>query len=175
MSQCRSSIISKCIELYPESLANPDKDRDLPLHKLLWNNITSIGIAVMVIAVIEKHPAALKHRNRFRHLPLHIECWSKFRPSVTLKCIKPYPASATMVDKRGHIHGTIHCPLGKNFQSRKTSALSSLLASCPAAFYHPPHDPLIDKFEVMRDPGYRRVIFFHPAYHPQLIYNPTMI
>jgi hypothetical protein len=37
MSQCRSSIIAKCIELYPESLCTVDDGGYLPLHRLLSN------------------------------------------------------------------------------------------------------------------------------------------
>jgi len=55
-NQCRSAIIRKCIELYPEALAEADKDGYLPLHRLLENEFSSVEDALLMM---EKYPAAL--------------------------------------------------------------------------------------------------------------------
>jgi ankyrin repeat protein len=65
---CRSTIIAKCIELYPDALAAADIERNqiiygnTPLHLLLSNFRSSIEDTLIMI---EKCPAALQHRNNF--------------------------------------------------------------------------------------------------------------
>jgi hypothetical protein len=91
--KCRSAVIRKCIELYPEALSKVDTWRYLLLHRLLWNEIklkesSCIEDALMMI---EKYPAALQHRNLEGYLPLHIECKYKFRSTIILKCEELYP------------------------------------------------------------------------------------
>jgi ankyrin repeat protein len=87
-NQCRSSIISKCIELYPEALQIMDKEGFLPLHRLMINQSSSNDDALMMI---EKYPAALHHPNKYGSLPLHLECYNKYRSSVMSVCIELYP------------------------------------------------------------------------------------
>jgi ankyrin repeat protein len=95
--QCRSTIISKCIELYPESLAKADGQGCQPLHRLLWNEYPSHIDAVMML--MDKYPAALEHQEAFGHLPLHIECYNQCRSSIISKCIELYPEALAHADE----------------------------------------------------------------------------
>jgi ankyrin repeat protein len=89
--RCRSAIISKCIELYPEGLAVAAEDTlHLPLHVLFWNKLSLIDDA---LTMIEKCPAALQHRDKYGYLPLYIECYMQCRPSIIMRCIELYPES----------------------------------------------------------------------------------
>jgi hypothetical protein len=56
-NQCRPYVISKCIELYPESLAIAGLGY-LPLHLLLRKISITVDIALLMIV---KYPTALKH------------------------------------------------------------------------------------------------------------------
>jgi hypothetical protein len=85
---CRSAIIARCIQLYPQALAMAEMEGDLPLHVLLWNKASSIDDALMMI---EKYPAALRHRNRENDLPLHMECMYQCRSTLISKYIQLYP------------------------------------------------------------------------------------
>jgi ankyrin repeat protein len=100
--QCRSSIILKYIELYPESLATIDKDRNLPLHCLLgnYNQISTIEDALMMI---DKHPAAVERENDDGFLPLHIEYCNQRRSAIIAKCIELYPESLAMPNPSGRL------------------------------------------------------------------------
>jgi hypothetical protein len=70
-SQCRLAIISKFIELYPDSLAIANGTGGyLPLHKLLMNESSSIDMALMMI---KKYPVALQQRDYKDRLPLHVK------------------------------------------------------------------------------------------------------
>jgi hypothetical protein len=95
----RSCILSKCIELYPKSLAVSADG--LPLHKLFRNKGSSIDDALILI---EKYPAALQHSGRIGYLPLHLECVGQCRSTIISKCIELYPESVTLTDKRGDFH-----------------------------------------------------------------------
>jgi hypothetical protein len=88
MIQCRSLILSKCIELYPESLAKADYDGQLPLHRLLSNKSSTIPLALMLI---EKYPTALQYRDCYHYFPFHIECKTQCREPILSYCIKLYP------------------------------------------------------------------------------------
>jgi hypothetical protein len=87
--RCRLSIISRCIELYPEGLAT-EETLQLPLHLLLWNYQSTIGDT---LTMIERYPAALQHRDKYGYLPLHIESKNQCRPSIIMRCIELYPES----------------------------------------------------------------------------------
>jgi hypothetical protein len=102
MNQCRASIVSKCIELYPESLTMADQGGELPLHHLLKNDLSSIDTGTALI-VIEKYPAALHHRNADGYLPLHIECEYECRSSILSKCIELYPEGLEVADEEGYL------------------------------------------------------------------------
>jgi hypothetical protein len=93
--KCRSYIISKCIELYPESLAMTNYVRYLPLHNLLGNESSSIEDALMMI---EKYPAALQHQDNYDQLPLHIECFYPCKSIILSKCVELYPEALTVAD-----------------------------------------------------------------------------
>jgi ankyrin repeat protein len=94
--QCRSTIISKCIELYPDSLSKADGDGDMCLHMLLGNGSSSIEDALMMM---EKYPLALQHPNTDGEVPLHIECWNQGRLPVISKCIELYPESLAVAQE----------------------------------------------------------------------------
>jgi hypothetical protein len=98
--RCRSSIVSKCIEQYPQALAMPNVYRNLPLHGLLWNDSSSIEVALIMI---EKCPAALEHRNLDNHLPLHVECMRRCRSCIISKCIELYPYALAINDDDGYM------------------------------------------------------------------------
>jgi hypothetical protein len=89
-NQCRSTAISKLIELYPESLGEMGEENYLPLLCLLSNMASSVEDALMMI---EKHPAALQHRNELGSLPLHLECRKQGRSVIMWKLIELYPES----------------------------------------------------------------------------------
>jgi hypothetical protein len=90
-NQCRSAIISKCIELYPHVLAKSDAFGYLPLHYVLKNEASSVEDALMMI---EKFSTALQHRNVNGDLPIHIECRTYIRRSgILCKCIELHPQS----------------------------------------------------------------------------------
>jgi hypothetical protein len=128
-NNCRSSITSKCIELYPESLAVTDKNGDLPLHMLLRNKLSSLDD---VLSMIEKYPAALNHQNKCHgYLPLHIECMYQCRSAIISKCIDIYPESLAVADQAADL--LLHWLL-----SRKSSIDQALMMikKCLAALKH---------------------------------------
>jgi hypothetical protein len=102
-NRCRSSILLKYIELYPESLAQPNNEGDLPLHVLLWHEISGVDAFRMSMMMIEKYPAALEHRNVFHRLPIHNECYSRCRSAIISKCINLYPESLARGDGHGDL------------------------------------------------------------------------
>jgi ankyrin repeat protein len=142
--QIRSSpIISKCIEQYPETLSMADRSGSLPLHRLLQNVISSTDD---LLIMIEKHPAVLRHQNNDGYLPLHFECSNKRRSSIISKCIQLYPESLNVNTGAGDIPWTLALRnvSSKNIYELRES-LFLLLSACPASFYHPLHDPLVNK------------------------------
>jgi hypothetical protein len=162
--QCRSAVLSKCIELYPASLSITGRNNSLPLHQLLSSSVSTIDDALMMI---DKNPQALKHKNNSyystdMYLPIHIESSKGCRSAVLLKCIKLYPESLSVCDGDGDIPWTI--ALKKQFLfsydiiRNLHMSLFTLLSAHPASFYHPPHDPLIDKLPMMKDPSSCRLI-----------------
>jgi hypothetical protein len=58
---CRSLVIAKCMELFPESLAKMNTEGMLPLHRILWNN--AVAIEEDILVMIEKYPAAFRYEN----------------------------------------------------------------------------------------------------------------
>jgi hypothetical protein len=89
-NRCRSIIISKCVELYPETLAKADRQQYLPLHVLLDNDLSTIADALMMI---EKYPGALRHWTRLDDRPIYIECAGRCRSAILQKCIDLFPES----------------------------------------------------------------------------------
>jgi hypothetical protein len=99
-NQCRSSIISKCIELYPEALAADNIHGYLPLHQVLKKNTSSTEEALMMM---EKYPAALHHQNINGELPLHIECMHQCRSAIISKYIELFPEALDTKNGQGCI------------------------------------------------------------------------
>jgi hypothetical protein len=97
MGQCRSSIVAKCIELYPESLCTEDDNGYLLLHRLLRNTSPSVEDALMMM---EMHPRGLEVQQNvgYLHIPLHIECIYQCRSSIISKCIELYTEPLRKVD-----------------------------------------------------------------------------
>jgi hypothetical protein len=143
--RCRSAIISKCIELYPEAIASAGNGGYLPLHRLLSNSSSTIGDALMMM---EKYPAILKHRS-YHGLPLHIECEFQSRPAIILKCIELYPEALdyNMISyllNRKVIVSDFH---------RYADVLIAIFTAHPMSFYDNDNDLRSD---VRSDPCYRR-------------------
>jgi ankyrin repeat protein len=165
-NRCRPAIISKCLELYPEALSISVGSGALPLHLLLQNSSCTTEVALMVI---EAYPEALRCYERALYtgekcLPIHIECKIQCRSAVISNCIELYPEALliqTAIDD-----GDIPLTLALNklfwnlceniYEMRKS--LLVLLSANPASFYHPPHDPLIDRHPMMQAPAFRRLI-----------------
>jgi hypothetical protein len=126
--QCRSAIISKCIELYPRSLGKADRHGYLPLHRLLENR-SSLEDALMMI---EKYPAALRHQNNEADFPLHLECIKQCRSTIISKCIELYPRSLRKADRNGRL------PLHSLLQNKSSSIDDALMMieKYPAALQH---------------------------------------
>jgi hypothetical protein len=103
----RQAIISKCIELYPESLGVSDTERYLPLHSLLAS--TKSSLVENTLMVIEKYPAAVSHKTREGKLPLHLECSYRCRSAIISKRIELYPEALLEADFRGNLplHGLL--------------------------------------------------------------------
>jgi hypothetical protein len=153
--QCRSAIIIRCIDLYPESLAIADTYGDLPLHRLLWNKASSIDDMLMMI---EKFPLALQHRSVEGHMPLHIECSYQCRSPIILKCVQVYPLA---VDDKAVTLVISH--IRRNNFHHYQPALSILFTARP--------DCLYGKYDDIRhDPYYRRRILNLLPHH---VFTPT--
>jgi ankyrin repeat protein len=98
--QQRSSVISKCIEVYPEALEIKDMRGNLSLHWLMRNRKSSVQDVLMMI---EKYPAALRQQNEHGELPLHIECKYSCRPIVIWKCFEISPEALAIADGTGNM------------------------------------------------------------------------
>jgi ankyrin repeat protein len=128
-TRSRSSIISKCIELFPAALAKADAHPNLPLHLLLYNSSSLINDALMMI---EKYPTALQHQNYDGDLPLHIECLNQCRSSIITKCIELYPDTLFQIGKHDFL------PMHRLLQNKASSIDDALMliAKYPAALQH---------------------------------------
>jgi ankyrin repeat protein len=150
-NRCRSSIISKCIELYPEglSIANEETLR-LPLHWLLMNDLSLIYNA---LTMIERYPAALQHIDKLGNLPLHIECYKQCRPSIIMRCIELYPES---VDDE--IISLIFYKINEHNYHRGSgyrSVVTMVVTIRPMSLYRPCASNIND---IRTNPDYRRQI-----------------
>jgi hypothetical protein len=153
---CKLPVISKCIEVYPESLTIADNFGCLPLHRVLANPASSTAVALFMI---EKDPETLRHGTLRDQLPIHVECQKQCRSSVISRCIQLYPESLSKCSTSGSLPLTrALCKVTYENIHQKRKSLGILLSSHPASFYHPPDDPMIDKFYMMRDPLCRRLI-----------------
>jgi hypothetical protein len=160
--QCRSAIISKCIELYPESLALPtfvdDEQGDLPLHLLFENELSSTNTALMMI---EKYPVALQKPGEFGNLPIFCESKTQCRADIISKCIELYPESLD-----NGVISRITIEVGENFR-RYVSGLSIIFAARPMSLY--------DRYsyrdvDIRADSAFRRCIL---RLLPHRVFTPT--
>jgi hypothetical protein len=122
--------VSKCIKIYPEALSKADSEGNLPLHKILWYEASTIDDT---LRMIEKHPAALQHQNAVGQLPLHIECSCKRRSSIISKCIELHPQALEIADNTGLL--PLHMLLVYGQPSVDLALL--LIEKCPASLKHP--------------------------------------
>jgi hypothetical protein len=104
--QCRSSIISRFIELYPEALAIADGRGYLPLHSLIQSKSSSVADDSMMI---EKYPAALRYQTKLGYLPLHWQLYQSSSVEDALMVIEKYPAALRHQTKRGYLPLHIEC------------------------------------------------------------------
>jgi ankyrin repeat protein len=130
--QCRSSIISQCIALYPEALALADGHGYLPLHLLLLSNSSSVEDALMMI---EKYPAALEHQPKQGYLPLHIECRNRRRSSIKSKCLELYSEALAIADGAGYLPLHSHL-LGWDWEASSVEVALMMIEKYPAALQH---------------------------------------
>jgi hypothetical protein len=156
--QCRSIIISRCIELCPESLAKPERSRDLPLNRLLRNRSSSIDDALMMI---NKYPEAVTHRGRNREFPIHNECRVQCRSTIIAKCIELCPES---IDE--DLFMIICCKVDRNNFQNYASVLSLIFNTHPMSLYNP-----TELHDIRHDLYYRRKIL---NLLPRHVFTPTM-
>jgi hypothetical protein len=122
-NQCRSSILSRCVELFPEGLLVVDKEGNLPLHRLLRNKYSTIE-AVRVLIV--KYPAILQSKDMYGNLPLHIECQHRCRSSIISKCIELYPRALAIADSENCL------PLHRLLQNESdVDVILMVIEKCP--------------------------------------------
>jgi hypothetical protein len=158
-SQCRSSILSRCIELYPESLSKDDEHGLLPLHMLLRHESSHTEDALLMI---EKYPAALKHCDKHSHFPIHFECNYQCRASIISKCIELYPESLN-----DSIIVIIIKKINKCNLNILSSALSIVFTARPMGLYI---DDSCTKDDIRKQPYFRRRILHLLPHH---VFTPT--
>jgi hypothetical protein len=133
--QRRSTIIWKCIELYPESFGVVDGDGCLPLHRLLNESSTGNVCSIIdALRMIEKYPAALQHQNHDGQLPIHIEFSLLCRPSIVSKCMELNSGSLAVVDGEGSL--PLHSLLENKLLSIDMSEILMTMEKYPAALKH---------------------------------------
>jgi hypothetical protein len=128
--QRRVQVISRCLELYPESITVPNHAGNLPLHLFLKRGaLMDVDLAFMII---NKYPAALKLWNMDGNLPLHIEIKSKCRSPIISECIELYPDSLSFVDQEGFM--PLHWLLSR--ESSSTVDAMMIIEKHPAVLQH---------------------------------------
>jgi ankyrin repeat protein len=127
--QCRSSIISKSVKLYPQSVIKATSSNLLALHISLSNKSSSIESAS---TLIEIYPASLQHQSNDGYLPIHIECLLQCRSAILSMCIELYPESLSRQDNNGSL------PLHSLLRNRLSSTEDALMMieKYPAATHH---------------------------------------
>jgi hypothetical protein len=164
-TQCRPSIIAKCIELFPEGLALVNEHDFLPLHNVFWNSSSSEVAAVMVM---EKYPAALLFRDDEGNLPIHMECKNRFSPAVISRCAELCPESLSWFDyyPSGDIPWSIALRRMEEHEVSYDRQLLSMIVFPPVSLYQPLNDPLIDKLFMKYDGDrhhQRMILNMHPT------------
>jgi hypothetical protein len=166
-NQCRSPIISKCIELYSQALTKAKKnpwDRAhypgcLPLHLLLSSSSSTSMDALMMI---EKYPQAVMYEDAHGNLPLSIECVYQCRPIIMSKCLELYPDSLNekmitfVIDKINQNNFCVSFPV-----------LAIVFTACPTSLY-PDRSKL--RNDIRLNPLHRRQIL-HLL--PRHVFTPT--
>jgi ankyrin repeat protein len=147
--QCRLTVLSTYIELYPSVLTIANHSGCIALHYLLNNRSSSIDAALMVI---KAYPAALQKRDADRNLPLHLECYTQFRPSIISTCIEIYPGA---LDNRAITLICCKVNIKSNFLAY-ASVLSIVFAARPMSLYNYHRDASGE--DIRQDPYYRRKI-----------------
>jgi hypothetical protein len=93
--ECRTNgrlvVVSRCIELYPESLhvSLADQLTFLPLHSLLINK-TAVECTLMLL---QRCPTTALVCDGRSYFPIHFECFFHCRLSIVSKCIELCPES----------------------------------------------------------------------------------
>jgi hypothetical protein len=149
--RCRPDIISKLIELYPESLSKACLGQ-LPLHNALSSFLDATQSSTIIDLMIETYPKAIRHANGVGRLPIHIECESQCRPHIISRLIELYPESLSLSDNLGHIPWSkVFSGVGINTINELRRSLVELISS--ASFSH----PLVDTSSIliMEDPRSR--------------------
>jgi ankyrin repeat protein len=85
--QCRSRIVERFIQYFPESLVVANKYGYLPLHEVLSLQSSPLDIALMMI---DKRKRSVEHVANNGNLPLHIEVANQCRHEVIEACVKCY-------------------------------------------------------------------------------------
>jgi hypothetical protein len=129
INRCRSAVITRCIELYPEALAAANDDGSMPLHLLLNRRRSDIKDALIMI---EKYPAALKHPNRDEELPLCVECSNRCRSAIISKCIELYPEALSKTDFNRYL--PLHWLLENDFSTIEDALM--MIEKYPSALQH---------------------------------------
>jgi hypothetical protein len=155
MTQCRSAIISRCIELYPRALAKSDSRGHLPLNRLLQNESSTIDNVLMII---EKYPEALQQQMSSGDFALHIEYRYQRRSSIIAKCIELYPQALNdeiiIGISRKDINWKSKVPSTEAWDSRThASVLSIIFTARPMSLY-----PSYHRDDIRDDPYHRRRI-----------------
>jgi hypothetical protein len=158
MYRCRPAIISRCIELHPEALAQESENGCFPIHLLLDNLESSVDLALQMI---NAYPAAVKVQSKTSpllysddmricrrivyenndELPIHIECKNQCRPAIISKLIELYPASLVVKNRNGAL--PVHLLL-QNPRSSLTLALG-LIDICPETLQCKVSGPLLKR------------------------------
>jgi hypothetical protein len=156
----RSSILSICIELYPETLAITDMEGRVPLFWLLYNQFSSTEDALMLL---EKCPMAnmIMKGIQLSLLPVHMEAFNRCRLSVVTKCIELNPESLDELAIYLLIEKVI-----KSQCSDRTSILSIIFTTRPNYLYDQPNLQVDHR----DNPGYRRSVL---KLLPRHIFTPT--
>jgi ankyrin repeat protein len=165
--RCRSSIIAKCIELYPEASKVVDDTGNMPLHWLLWNEMPTIDDVLMVIKL---YPPALRHQDEDGQLPLHIECRNQCRSPIISKCIEVYPQGLEIADQNGYL------PLHELLRNESSSIESSLLVleKYPQALQHRGDDGFLPFYIECSKRARPAILMKCLRHHPEALNDDTV-
>jgi hypothetical protein len=157
-NQCRSVLLSACMEKYPGAVSAVDAWSCIQLYYLLRNANSSIDDVLLMI----KKYHAMTSRNLFQseELPIHLEFAYRSRPSIIKKCIEIHPASANQRSVT-RILSNIH---NRNV-SVGYSGLSLVFAANPSSLY----DRGSNEDDLRHNPYFRRRIL---SLLPRHVFSP---